>query len=106
MYWEPESDYYSYVVQIPKINAQVTKRHILTGLATLFDPLGLVGPVIVVGKILLQKLWLEKIGWDSPIPSHIQSEWETYNSCLNELNSFNIPRWLGSDKEKYIEIHG
>ncbi|CAI6360799.1 unnamed protein product [Macrosiphum euphorbiae] len=106
LYWEPESDYYTYVVQAPKIKTEATKRHILAGLATLFDPLGLVGPVILVGKILLQSLWREKIGWDSPVPPHIQLEWETYNNYLNELNSFNIPRWLGSDKKKQIEIHG
>lgn len=106
LYWEPNSDYYTYAVQTPKIDIKVTKRDIIAGLATLFDPLGLVGPVILVGKILLQDLWREKIGWDSQIPPHMQSVWEGYINCLNELNSFNIPRWLGSDNEKQIEVHG
>ncbi|XP_008182367.1 uncharacterized protein LOC103309231 [Acyrthosiphon pisum] len=106
LYWEPKSDCYTYVVQVPEVKSEVTKRHILAGLATLFDPLGLVGPIILVGKILLQSLWREKIDWDSPVPHHIQLEWETYNNCLNELNSFSIPRWLGSNKNKQIEIHG
>ena len=57
----------------------------------LFDPFGLVDPVILVGKILLQKLWREKIGWNSPVPKHIQVQWETYNNCHNELNSFSLP---------------
>lgn len=92
LYWEPKSDYYTYVVKVPEVKTEVTKRHILAGLATLFDPLGLVGPVILMGKILLQSLWREKIGWDSPVPPHIQLKWETYNNCLNELNSFSIPR--------------
>jgi len=106
LYWEPKSDYFTYVVRVPKVNNEVTKRHILAGLATLFDPLGLVGPIILVGKLLLQNVWREKIGWDSPVPPYIQLEWETYNNCLNELNSFSIPRWLGSDNGKHIEIHG
>ncbi|XP_060846330.1 uncharacterized protein LOC132925994 [Rhopalosiphum padi] len=106
LYWEPNSDYYTYVVQTPKTNIKVTKRDIIAGLATVFDPLGLVGPVILVGKILLQDLWREKIGWDSQIPPHMQLVWDGYISCLNELNSFNIPRWLGSDNDKQIEIHG
>ncbi|KAL4148738.1 hypothetical protein QTP88_002906 [Uroleucon formosanum] len=94
LYWEPKSDYFTYVVQVPKIKIEATKRHILAGLATLLDQLGLVGPVIFLGKILLQSLWREKIGWDSPVPPRIQLEWETYNNCLNELNSFNIPPLL------------
>ena len=106
LYWEPNSDYYIYVVQTPKTNIKVTKREIIAGLATVFDPLGLVGPVILVGKILLQDLWSEKIGWDSQIPPHMQSVWDGYISRLNELNSFNIPHWLGSDNDKQIEIHG
>jgi hypothetical protein len=53
LYWEPNSDYYTYVVQTPKTNIKVTKRDIIAGLETLFDPLGLVGPVILLGKILL-----------------------------------------------------
>jgi len=76
LYWEPKSDYFTYVVQVLKANNEVTKRHILTGLTTLFDPLGLVGPIILVGKTLLQNLWREKIGWDSSVPPHIQLEWE------------------------------
>ncbi|XP_060836302.1 uncharacterized protein LOC132918963 [Rhopalosiphum padi] len=86
LYWEPNSDYYTYVVQTPKTNIKVTKRDIIAGIATLFDPLGLVGPVILVGKILLQDLWREKIGRDSQIPPHMQLVWEGYISCLNELN--------------------
>ena len=48
----------------------------------LFDPFGLVGPVILVGKILLQSLWREKIDWDIPVPSHVQVQWETDNTTV------------------------
>ncbi|XP_043648453.1 uncharacterized protein LOC122616929 [Drosophila teissieri] len=42
----------------------VTKRSILSIASSLFDPLGLVTPIIIVAKIILQELWLLKLHWD------------------------------------------
>ena len=44
-----------------------TKRNILTVLAGLYDPLGVVSPVAVCIKILFQELCLEEVGWDDEI---------------------------------------
>jgi len=35
----------------------VTKRNVLRKVATVFDPLGFVGPFVIKAKILLQELW-------------------------------------------------
>ncbi|XP_071628423.1 uncharacterized protein [Temnothorax longispinosus] len=42
----------------------------LSQIASLFDPLGLVGPVIVKAKILLQQLWQNKLDWDESVSLH------------------------------------
>lgn len=34
----------------------------------MFDSFGYVGPVIVTAKILMQELWVNKIGWDDELP--------------------------------------
>lgn len=85
----------------------ISKRKILSDIATIFDPLGLVGPVVIRAKNILQALWREKINWDDPIPIQVQKEWLEYRSFLPALNDLSIPRKiinLISDKE--IEIHG
>eukprot|EP00794_Sanderia_malayensis_P006426 gene6425-biopygen4755 len=56
--------------------ADVTKRGILSSLATIFDPMGVIGPVAVPAKILFQDLCLEKIGWDDPIPADKSKVWQ------------------------------
>ena len=43
-------------------NSPVSK-HISSIVATIFDPLGLISPVVVY-KIFLQQLWLHKLDWD------------------------------------------
>jgi len=53
----------------------VFKRAILSEIARLFDPLGLLGPVIVVAKIILQELWQAGCQWDESVPQTIHSRW-------------------------------
>jgi len=47
-------------------------------IASIFDPLGLVGPVVIRARILLQALWREKIDWGKAIPAFMQEEWLEY----------------------------
>lgn len=53
-----------------KVRGKVpTKRGILSTLASLFDPLGILSPVAVIAKVLFQDLCKEKVGWDEPLPA-------------------------------------
>ncbi|XP_058456735.1 uncharacterized protein LOC131434107 [Malaya genurostris] len=62
--WEPASDKFRFDVSITLRDEPVTKRSVLSVIAQLYDPLGLVAPVIVRAKILLQHLWLLALDWD------------------------------------------
>ena len=44
-----------------------TKRKILLLVSCVFDPLGWVRPLTVGGKIFIQTLWKEKVGWDQTL---------------------------------------
>ncbi|KAG7197719.1 hypothetical protein KM043_013073 [Ampulex compressa] len=39
------------------LSVPVSKRLILSEIAKLFDPLGLLGPIVIVAKLLIQELW-------------------------------------------------
>lgn len=64
--WHPLEDTFHFHVDIEPQAKVITKRYILLNITRLFDPLGWLGPVVIRAKLLMQSLWLLKIGWDSP----------------------------------------
>lgn len=59
LFWNSTTDTLQFKVQQNNHTSidQFTKREILSEIARLFDPLGLVGPAIIQAKIMLQQLW-------------------------------------------------
>lgn len=96
IWWKPANDSLHYLAPVEEFNKRVTKRVMLSEMSKLFDPLGLVGPVVTLAKILIQSLWDCKIGWDEPIPMSIQRSWLQLKSQLNWLKSIEIPRLIYS----------
>ena len=90
-------------------NDVITKRTILSMLAKLFDPLGLVSPIIVSAKVLFQELCTRKLGWDEEIPLQQGERWKKLVSDLNSVGEITIPRCLykgSSSKVKHCSLHG
>ena len=51
-------------VTVPK---KLTKREVLSCLSKIYDPCGLVSPVLTPLKIVVQDCWKEKLGWDEEV---------------------------------------
>nr|CAH7763012.1 unnamed protein product [Callosobruchus chinensis] len=103
--WCPSSDKLIYSVKPFPENSQVTRREILSGSSKNFDPLGLISPCIIQVKILLQGLWLEKVSWDDPLPSHIVSKWNEFKTDILSLNELSIDRHAFCKNMKSFELH-
>lgn len=105
--WNPSLDIFQF--SIPQIDSKrrVTKRSILSDISQVFDPLGLINPIIVSAKILMQKLWLLKTDWDESVPTDVYTSWFFYRTQLRELNSLVIPRLvLPLVSSRSLQIHG
>uniref|UniRef100_A0A8D9AJE5 Integrase catalytic domain-containing protein n=1 Tax=Cacopsylla melanoneura TaxID=428564 RepID=A0A8D9AJE5_9HEMI len=90
--WNPNSDTFSFQVQLePKLG---TKRHILSTVARIFDPLGLVQPVVLVAKLLIRDLWSLKLGWDSVPTDKISQIWNEFQSDLPLMSEIEFPRHI------------
>ena len=84
----------------------VTKRQILSFICKFYDPLGFVGPVLVTAKVIMQKLWLQKIKWDEIVPDELLLLWQNFAGNLSNMPTLDIPRNLNFDGASKIELIG
>nr|CAI5830957.1 unnamed protein product [Callosobruchus analis] len=104
--WRAYSDELTYSVDQRDITVtKVTKRGLLSAISRIFDPLGLISPVILRFKILLQQLWELKLSWDDNLPDAIANEWKQISADLPTLNDVKINRHVIISNPKYIELH-
>ncbi|XP_062558096.1 uncharacterized protein LOC134222969 [Armigeres subalbatus] len=86
-----------------------TKRQILKCLMAFFDPLGLLGVILVHGKILLQEVWRSGILWDERVNDSIYERWRKWTLLLTQINQIRIPRcyFEGATSSHYhnLELH-
>nr|XP_033204626.1 uncharacterized protein LOC117165315 [Bombus vancouverensis nearcticus] len=106
VFWKSSDDSLIYSVDAKADIPRVTKRSISSVIARIYDPLGLLAPVIVRAKILLQRVWAVKVEWDESLPSDLHSEWDRYYSQLPLLNDIAFPRKAIIDSATEIEMHG
>ncbi|XP_055600480.1 uncharacterized protein LOC129749527 [Uranotaenia lowii] len=113
LHWEPTADNLRFHIQLPKQppDTLMTKRIALSQIAQLFDPLGLVGPVIVTAKIFMQTLWSlnseddKPWGWDQPLPDSLATYWIKYYSHLPLLEQLRIPRCVVLPDPCNVQLH-
>ncbi|GFV87391.1 uncharacterized protein TNCV_4033631 [Trichonephila clavipes] len=83
-----------------------TKRCVLSTIARLFDPLGLLGPVVPRAKIFMQSLWSLKIDWIDELPSERAKEWHRFLEDFNSVSSICIGRCIMHPQATRVELHG
>ncbi|XP_055591566.1 uncharacterized protein LOC129743554 [Uranotaenia lowii] len=94
MKWDTRADEFCFSYpQLRFEKCEITKRVVHSDVACLFDPLGLVGPVVVQAKIFIQHLWRIKLDWDDPLDEYCQQFWKEYRENLVALAQLSIPRW-------------
>ncbi|XP_055591276.1 uncharacterized protein LOC129743315 [Uranotaenia lowii] len=111
--WMPTSDVFSFQFSIPAVESiePLTKRRILSVIAMLFDPLGLIGAVIVTAKIFMQKIWMlrnekdQRLDWDDPVPLSFDEAWRKFHQQLGLLNEIRINRCVVIFDSVLLEIH-
>lgn len=86
---------------------KTTRRTVLSTAAKLFDPIGLVAPIVVVAKIFMKKVWIIALDWDDELPVEMCDEWFKYLDELKSISEIKIPRWIGaSGNNESYELHG
>ncbi|GFT78884.1 integrase catalytic domain-containing protein [Trichonephila clavipes] len=105
VYWNPKHDCFSFRVKID-LHELNTKWDVLSTIARIYDPLGLLGPVVAKAKFFLQKLWMLKIDWTDLLPDTINRVWRQFVESLPVVKDININRCIVVEQPEVIELHG
>lgn len=99
--WCVASDQFQYRVVVDK--CPLSRRGVLSTVASIFDPLGFVAPFILVDKQILQQMCRDKIKWDEPLPDDLQPQWESWFLDLQNLADVKIQRCYLPDSFKEVQ---
>lgn len=103
--WSVDSDEFVFVPRSKALN--LTRRGVLSALASLFDPLGFLAPYVLVGKLIMQHC-CNGLEWDEVLPEATKCQWTSWVSQISELDSFVMSRCYVPAQFKRIvvqEIH-
>ncbi|CAH0722823.1 unnamed protein product, partial [Brenthis ino] len=83
-----------YDISQTDLDSVYTKRSILKVIASVYDPCGYAVPIVLPAKLFFQKLWKQKILWDTKINSNLLNEWKQIISKFSYLKNISIDRYF------------
>ena len=101
MNWDCQNDQLSVADLKLKPRGEWTKRSFLGVLSSVFDPLGVLSPLVLWGKILMQRVWKsDATGWDEVLSDELTEEINRWSEELKKVSSVKIDRWLNTSFSK------
>ena len=90
--WDVQADNFIYNFQRDLKIDVFNKRRVLSVIAGIYDPLGLIGPITFWCKHFMQTLWSSGTNWDDPLSDSLSIQWaELYAQLISDTH-FKIPR--------------
>ena len=107
MMWNAETDMFSFQKKslVPIYTAKVTKRSVLSGASSVFDPLGLASPVTIRARLFISELWRDKYDWDIELPTEKVDNWRAIATDLEKISDIEFPRGYGLDRKRPVQLH-
>jgi Pao retrotransposon peptidase len=93
--WNAQADVFTVAEPFNQSGESITKRNILSFIASYYDPLGFFAPVFIPAKLLLQQLWLDKVSWDEPLSEEKCLGWGRIVEGMLPVPQLSIPRFIG-----------
>ena len=103
--WNKSDDTITVAFSTVHSKATVTKRIILSKLAKVYDPLGLVSPIVLEGKIIFRDVCKMKIQWDADIREPLSRRWGDWEKSLREEETVTRPIVNYREPVLNLELH-
>ena len=99
LHWDMQEDVFRFKLNFDKIdndiiqgNKRPSKRHILSIIMSVFDPLGFVAHLMIKAKILMQDVCHTDLRWDDEITDDLEFKWNIWLKELGKVKEVHIPR--------------
>ena len=83
-----------------------TKRNVISVVSRIYDPMGLISPVIIEFKIFFQELCQAKLEWDELLSESMRERWEKLLSGLRVEQPLRISRCFGTTSSSTWRLLG
>ena len=93
LHWDPHNDVIGYPHYQKSTNEEVTKRDLMKTIGKLYDPLGLLSPVTVRAKIIMQQVWKASLPWDEPLPPALLQQFRILEDDLQTVTRLQVPTY-------------
>ena len=90
IHWDVQIDTFNLVVS--SRSETESRKGILSSIATIYDPLGLAGPLILPGREINQKVCTLKYHYNDKFTVELAVQWRDCKRGLSNLTSYSIPR--------------
>jgi len=104
--WNSQRDELIYTVKPIKKANIISKRYILSEISKIFDPLGLLAPVMLASKVIIQQCWKANVSWDESVPADLYTQWKSFSEQLELIDYLPIERNISISDPVNIQIHG
>ena len=86
--WDPQRDML-HIKGVTK-NVALTKRGLLSFISSIYDPVGLIAPVTLEPKLVIQDLWRRQIDRDVQLLDDLKLRWTKWKQTLQFLEDVEI----------------
>ena len=83
--WNVDKETFFYVSRPVVEQAAVSRRIALSQVASMYDPLGLISPIVLEGRRISQEATRLKLSCDEPLPHDVAQRWFAWLTSLSYL---------------------
>lgn len=104
--WNVETDTFHFPLNFSNGKDEMTRRGLLSILAKIYDPLGVISPLVHEAKLLLHEMCKDKLQWDDFLSGELLKRFKMWCSKCNEIREVVIPRCICLNKAMFSpEMH-
>ncbi|XP_049294174.1 uncharacterized protein LOC125769484 [Anopheles funestus] len=112
VFWNIHSDSLGYNIKHSNIRPEVldartnpTKREVLSFVMSIYDPIGMISHITILGRILMRSIHKAVTNWDEQIPEDLGVKWNEWLNLLKNAHQFEVPRCVLPTNAQSIELH-